>query len=169
MENERRLKRLVAELRWLLAVEDTNRTYRKLAKRDRANRRGPAYKLVARLQAISVRMDGAKNHARPHIHLDLGKRWHAASIALDDGTVLAGDLKGQKLAEVTDWVCRHQTALLRIWNEMQAGHPVEALILELQAQEPHRSPPKEIVRKMNKRAAVAKKTAVKWKAKAEMA
>ncbi|HEY5130065.1 MAG TPA: hypothetical protein VIJ35_22745 [Bradyrhizobium sp.] len=47
--------------------------------------------LVVELEgiAIKIRMDGDRNHARPHIHIDYGKKRHAASYAIDNGERLS--------------------------------------------------------------------------------
>ena len=43
--------------------------------------------LVVELEdiAIKIQMYGDRNHARPHIHIDYGKKRHAASYAIDNG------------------------------------------------------------------------------------
>ena len=137
MTTERRFKRLALELRRLLSYADVNDTYRRHRERDQKLGRHVLYKLVRNLPSLSVRMDGTKNHGRPHIHCDIGKKKHAATVALDTGEVLAGhdQLQSHHLHEVQEWVQRHKRALMQLWNEMQAGNPVDALICELQAKD----------------------------------
>jgi hypothetical protein len=48
--------------------------------------------LVKKLQSIRIRMDGNQNHKRPHVHIDYGNKYHAASYAIDTGERLVGDL-----------------------------------------------------------------------------
>jgi hypothetical protein len=135
MSKEQRLRRLVLELRQLLADAEVEAVYRRLRERDRKRGRYPLYRLVRNLPSLSVRMDGAKNHGRPHVHCDVGKKKHVASVAIDNGEVLAGKLQSEQLGEVKNWVQRHKQALTHLWTEMQAGRPVEVLICELQAKE----------------------------------
>jgi hypothetical protein len=138
-----RLRKLVMELRRQLADAAFEASYRRLRERNRREKRRPRYKLVKVLPSVRVRMDGTKNHGRPHVHLDIGKEKHAASIAIDNREVLVGTctLTTTQLREVQGWIQRHERALERLWNEMQTGGPgVEALICELQEEEdPRRS------------------------------
>ena len=76
-------------------------------------------------------MDGTKNHSRPHIHCDIAKNKHAASIAIDNGQVLAGKLTKRQQRVVQEWVLRRKRVLQALWEEMQAGRPVEPLISEI--------------------------------------
>ena len=39
--------------------------------------------MVLALERMKIRMDGNKNHGRPHIHIDYGTERHAASYAID--------------------------------------------------------------------------------------
>jgi len=71
--------------------------YRRARERDRKAGRFPAYKLVRNLPSVSVRMDGTKNHHRPHVHISVGKQKHVASLAIDNGELLAGRLKPYEL------------------------------------------------------------------------
>ncbi|SJM94239.1 conserved hypothetical protein [Crenothrix polyspora] len=45
-----------------------------------------------------------KQHSRPHIHVEYGE----ASIAIDDGSVLAGNLPASKLKLVQAWIEIHR-------------------------------------------------------------
>jgi hypothetical protein len=106
--------------------------------RDRKRERRHFYKLVRNLPSVSVRMDGTKNHGRPHLHVSIGRDKHAASIAIDNGENLTGrhKLTTTQLREVRDWVQSHKQALTKLWTEMQAGRSsVDALICELQEKE----------------------------------
>jgi hypothetical protein len=77
-------------------------------------------------------MDGTKNHGRPHVHCDIGKEKHAASVAIDNGEMIAGTLNGKQMREVRRWINSHRQVLMDLWEEMQAGRSVEALICQLQ-------------------------------------
>ncbi|WP_426532633.1 DUF4160 domain-containing protein [Bradyrhizobium sp. McL0615] len=135
MSREERLKRYVSELRRKLSYAAVQDVYRRARERDRKAGRFPLYKLVRNLPSVSVRMDGTKNHKRPHVHISVGKQKHAASLAIDNGELLAGKLKPYELREVQTWISAHKRALLNLWSEMQAGRPVDELICELRAKE----------------------------------
>lgn len=134
MSSEQRFRRLVFELRRKLGDAETNARWEHLKNQDRKQKRRRLYKLVKTLPSVSVRMDGTKNHARPHLHLSIGKKRHAASIAIDNAEFLVGAdaLTGSQRSEVQNWVKLHNLALNRLWDAMQAGTPVDALICEIQ-------------------------------------
>jgi len=58
--------------------------------------------LVKTLQRTRVRMDGSKNHKRPHVHVDYGNSYHTASYAIDNGERIAGKLDGTYDRDVRD-------------------------------------------------------------------
>ena len=87
------------------------------------------------LPSVSVRMDGTKKHNRPHLHISVGKQKHAASTSIHNGELLAGKLTSTQRREVQAWVSSHSRAPLKLWEEMQAGRPVDELICELQGKE----------------------------------
>jgi hypothetical protein len=135
MSKERRLKRHVLELRRRLSYAEVNDTYGRAVKRDRKRKRKRLYRLVRNLPSLSVRMDGTRNHGRAHLHVSIGKQRHVASIAIDNAEILAGTLTTTQKREVQDWVLSHRQALTKLWTEMQAGRPVDALICELQGKD----------------------------------
>jgi hypothetical protein len=61
----------------------------------------------------------------------VGKKKHAATIAINDGTLLAGKLDSIQLREVQEWVRKHRKALVRLWDDMQAGKQTDELICQL--------------------------------------
>jgi hypothetical protein len=127
----KRLRTLAFSLRKKLAVEEVNERYRRYEARDRKLGLQRRYRLVCTFPALRMSMDGAKNHGRPHVHCDVGRNKHAASIAIDNGEMLAGKLKKRDLKVVQDWVSRRRKVLMELWVEMQAGRPVEPLIAEI--------------------------------------
>jgi hypothetical protein len=48
--------------------------------------------MVKELRPIKIRMDGNKNHKRPHVHVDYGKRFHAASYSIKPAERIVGEL-----------------------------------------------------------------------------
>ena len=63
-----------------------------------------------------------KRHSRPHIHAEYGE--HDASIAIGDGSVLAGSLPKSKMKLVQAWTEIHREDLLANWKLAVAGEPV---------------------------------------------
>ena len=63
-----------------------------------------------------------KKHSCPHIHAEYGE--DQASIAIDDGTVLAGSLPRAKMKLVQAWIEIHREDLLADWKLAVAGEPV---------------------------------------------
>ena len=63
-----------------------------------------------------------KRHSCPHIHAEYGE--HQASIAIEDGSVLAGSLPSNKMKLVQAWVEIHREDLLADWKLAIAGEPV---------------------------------------------
>jgi hypothetical protein len=89
--------------------------------------------LVKGLHAIRIRMDGSKNHKRPHIHIDYGKEYHTASYAIDNGERIAGELDGKYDQGVGAWIVSSRPQLLRAWKLTQAGQNADVVICELRA------------------------------------
>ncbi len=63
-----------------------------------------------------------KQHNRPHIHAEFAE--FEASIAIDDGSVLAGSLPHSKLKLVEAWIEIHREDLMVDWKLAVAGEPV---------------------------------------------
>ncbi|HDL64075.1 MAG TPA: DUF4160 domain-containing protein [Proteobacteria bacterium] len=63
-----------------------------------------------------------KKHSRPHIHAEYGE--YQASIAIDDGDVLGGNLPRSKMKLVQAWIEIHREDLLADWKLAVAGEPI---------------------------------------------
>jgi hypothetical protein len=63
-----------------------------------------------------------KKHNNPHIHAEYGE--YQASIAIDNGSILGGDLPSAKLKLVQAWIEIHREDLLADWKLAVAGEPV---------------------------------------------
>src|ERR1700687_1286875 len=61
---------------------------------------------IIELQNIRIRMDGNKNHKRPHIHVDYRNEYHTASYAIDNGERIAGELDTKYDKQVRAWIIR---------------------------------------------------------------
>ena len=63
-----------------------------------------------------------KQHNTPHIHAEFAE--YEASVAIDDGRVLAGSLPSSKLKLVQAWIEIHREDLMVDWKLAVAGEPV---------------------------------------------
>lgn len=63
-----------------------------------------------------------KKHSCPHIHAEYGE--HHASIAIADGSVLAGELPPSKMKLVQAWIEIHREDLMADWRLAVSGEPV---------------------------------------------
>jgi hypothetical protein len=100
MDAEKRFKKLVTAFQNTLASAELQALYERRAKRDLKQNRHVRYKLIKQLSSMKVRMDGTKNHARPHLHSSIVRKNHAASIAIDSGIILVGKLTKLQEREV---------------------------------------------------------------------
>lgn len=89
--------------------------------------------LVKRHQQIAIRMDGNRNHKRPHIHIDYGQERHVASYAIDNGERLSGTLNNKYDRLVHAWIGRNRRMLVHAWQITQSGQKPEAVIAQLKA------------------------------------
>ena len=63
-----------------------------------------------------------KEHSLPHIHAEYAE--HEATIAIEDGSILGGNLPSAKMKLVQAWVEIHREDLLVNWKLAVAGEPV---------------------------------------------
>ena len=56
------------------------------------------------------------NHSIPHVHAEYGE--YGISIAIMDGTILAGNLPQRNQRTAVDWVIKHRDELLGKWNTL---------------------------------------------------
>jgi hypothetical protein len=63
-----------------------------------------------------------KRHKCPHIHAEYGE--HHASIAIENGEILAGELPSSKMKLVQAWIEIHREDLLANWKLAVAGEKV---------------------------------------------
>ena len=88
--------------------------------------------LLKKLLDMRLRIDGNKNHGRPHVHVDYGKQYHVASYAIDNGERLAGTLDSKYDRAVIMWIERYRAKLMEAWNLTQAGKDATPIAWELQ-------------------------------------
>ncbi|MCL5779201.1 DUF4160 domain-containing protein [Limibaculum sp. FT325] len=89
--------------------------------------------VIKKLERLRVRMDGTKNHGRPHVHIDYGKQLHFASYAIDTGERLAGNLKTAYDKTVREWINKNRQKLVVAWEAIQGGTIPENTLAELKA------------------------------------
>ena len=58
-------------------------------------------------------------HKRPHVHVFAGDE--DASIAIDDGNILAGALSSKNLWLIWHWMSQHRAELFEAWEAAKAG------------------------------------------------
>ncbi|MCG8339110.1 MAG: DUF4160 domain-containing protein [Proteobacteria bacterium] len=63
-----------------------------------------------------------KKHSKPHIHAEYGD--HQATISIENGEILGGNLPKAKMKLVQAWIEIHREDLLANWRLAVAGEPV---------------------------------------------
>ena len=63
-----------------------------------------------------------KKHSKPHIHAEFGE--HQATLSIEDGELLGGNLPKAKMKLVQAWIEIHREDLLANWSLAVAGEPV---------------------------------------------
>ena len=76
---------------------------------------------ISRFLGIVVHMY-FQDHAPPHFHARYGE--HQASIAIADGSVLAGSLPARALALAREWAALRERELADDWRRAEAGEPL---------------------------------------------
>lgn len=62
-----------------------------------------------------------EHHNLPHVHIDIGKQNHIASISIEDQTLLAGSIEKKYEKVVLAWIQKNKANLLTIWGNIQQG------------------------------------------------
>ena len=68
---------------------------------------------------VSIYYADTSRHHKPHIHVRY--QGHKASVAIEDGSVLAGEIPLKQLRMVQVWVDLHRDELLADWELAVAG------------------------------------------------
>ena len=71
---------------------------------------------------VSMYFYDNKKHTLPHIHAEYAE--YVASISIEDGEVMSGQLPAKKLKLVQAWIEIHKEELLADWKLAVAGEPV---------------------------------------------
>lgn len=84
--------------------------------------------LVKKFVNVKVKMY-QEHHNKPHIHIDIGRENHNASICIETGELLDGSIERKYIKTVSDWILKNKENLLIIWNNMQNGEKFDLSIL----------------------------------------
>lgn len=76
--------------------------------------------LIKKFVNVKVKMY-QEHHNLPHVHIDIGKTNHSASIAIENQTVLAGSIEKKYEKTVLNWIEKNKANLLIVWNNIQHG------------------------------------------------
>jgi hypothetical protein len=68
---------------------------------------------------VSIYFEDTSRHNKPHVHARYQGR--SASIAIDDGAVLAGEIPLRQLRFVQTWIDIHREELMADWELAVAG------------------------------------------------
>jgi hypothetical protein len=90
--------------------------------------------LLKKLQAIRIRIDGNKDHQRPHIHIDYGREFHVALYAIETGERIVGDLDIKYDRAIEKWIKERQPRLLEAWNLVQSGRNPDHIVIGLRGE-----------------------------------
>ncbi|GAA4776548.1 MULTISPECIES: DUF4160 domain-containing protein [Flavobacterium] len=66
-----------------------------------------------------------EHHGEPHIHVDIGKSIHGASISINNPRILAGSIERKYERKVFEWISKNSDKLLIIWNNIQSGQTID--------------------------------------------
>ena len=80
---------------------------------------------------LVLKMDGNRNHARAHLHVDYHRTKHLASYAINNGDLLAGD--GVYSSVVQPWIAAHRNDLMRVWNGIRGEGADATVVAQLRA------------------------------------
>lgn len=87
--------------------------------------------LVLKRKELQIRMDTNSNHARPHVHITIGKSPHAASYMVDTGEWKVGSRQYQR--QISAWIRKHRASLEQLWIVTRNATPPSVLIAHLRA------------------------------------
>lgn len=76
--------------------------------------------LIKKFVNVKVKMY-LEQHNLPHVHIDIGKNNHSASIAIKNQAVLAGSIEKKYEKTVLDWIEKNKANLLIVWDNIQQG------------------------------------------------
>jgi len=88
--------------------------------------------LVVKKENLKFRIDPNLNHARPHFHVDYGHIFHAVSVCIDTGEILAGHLPSRQIKTIQAWAAKNKVTLVKIWNALRESKDPTTYLAELE-------------------------------------
>jgi hypothetical protein len=76
--------------------------------------------LVKKFVNVKVKMY-QETHNLPHVHIDIGRQNHSASITIENQIFLAGSIDKKYEKVVLNWIEKNKANLLIIWGNIQQG------------------------------------------------
>ncbi|MBQ0910046.1 DUF4160 domain-containing protein [Flavobacterium sp. F-328] len=80
--------------------------------------------LIKKFVNVKVKMY-QEHHNLPHVHIDIGKDNHSASIAIENQAILAGSIEKKYEKIVLSWIEKNKANLLIVWNSIQEGQLID--------------------------------------------
>jgi len=80
--------------------------------------------LIKKFVNVKVKMY-QEHHNLPHVHIDIGKENHSASIAIENQAILAGSIEKKYEKTVLSWIEKNKANLLIVWNSIQEGQLID--------------------------------------------
>jgi hypothetical protein len=77
--------------------------------------------LLVKKDRLKFKMYQEPGHALPHIHIDYGNLFHAASYRIDPPSRLTGKLDRKFDKTIIEWIAQRKNKLLEAWALVQAG------------------------------------------------
>ena len=87
--------------------------------------------VILRLRNLKLKMYQEKGHKLPHIHVDYGKTYHAATFSIDPARRIEGRMDENYVYTVEDWIDKNKDVLMAIWSNLQAGGDAHDIVAEL--------------------------------------
>lgn len=87
--------------------------------------------LLVKRDKLKFKMYQEPGHSLPHIHVDYGRKNHAASYRIDPPGRLIGNLDKKYDRSVLEWISSRKDKLLEAWALVQAGGDPAPLTHEL--------------------------------------
>lgn len=87
--------------------------------------------LLLRLKDIKIKLYQETRHKLPHIHIDYGRKNHAASYSIESHKIIEGSLPKRYDQNIVSWLSENKDLIIKIWYEVQAGGNPELLVAQI--------------------------------------
>ncbi len=82
----------------------------------------PPFMTIGKIK-IDIYYNDTQKHKRPHYHINCQEG--RISVAIDDNTILAGNVPERKIKVALKWAKENQETLIKTWNERNPQAPIE--------------------------------------------